>query len=521
MGIENHNDSGDNKDVNLTELKTPAGESLEQRKAEHDKNARELDDNQTIQLDDKKGKHAADGNAGGPPPEKPPHGPEDGTKGSDAGKLNESDNAEKEIDTDKVREITKPYYDKGEVVAQNSEIGKAYTDHKEDHVEMVNDQSQMTIGAIEDGIKSGRLGNTDGIKDNAEDNRENGKEPEGYGKYNKEDRVVFNDKIDRKTLEGAALSHDTGMSGDGYALVPIMGPDGKQLEINGKKQYETDENGKYKIVKEDNSDFNQVRENHSLNSALNVLKNREQYKEAGYSDEQIDKMAAECMAHSKSSSGVKDVNYKPDWEDCFNRMDCAIESYNKDHKGEEISFDKDALLKDDEKLGSLATESYALRIGDVSRNSGPNAESQSGEVVYVKRDTLDNKAQTPEGEVAKATITVGGEEITNEKSRIVHAGEQNITNNETKMTEEGLTHTVTVNDGNSAPRCTQKAIEDHVGELASAGCEKTTVEITFNGPCNEETKQKYNEFKDAMETKYENVEIVLPWPPNEKDDDKK
>ena len=59
------------------------------------------------------------------------------------------------------------------------------------------------------------------------------------------------------------MSHDTGMSGDGYALTPLMGEYGKQLKDEfGRKMYERDENGSYVIHPENNSDFNEIRFRH-------------------------------------------------------------------------------------------------------------------------------------------------------------------------------------------------------------------------------------------------------------------
>lgn len=401
----------------------------------------------------------------------------------------ESENPET---ADKVRDITSSYYDQAEELARNNEMGRAFTDHKEDHVEMVTDKSLEAGDAIKGAVENGNLGG------NAS-----------------EDRVSFSSDIDKKTLEGAALSHDTGMSGNGYALTPAIREDGKQMkDENGKKMYEKDGDGNYVIHPETNSNFNEVRENHSLNSAINVLDNRNQYKDAGYSDEQVDKMAAECMAHSKSSSGVADLNSKEDWSDCFDRIDSTVDAYNKDHPDSPISFDRSNFEGDDEKLGSLASETLALRVGDVSRDSFAGAEAQSGESVHVDRSTIDNHAGSVEGELKNADITIGEnrEPIDNMKSRQVHAGEQNISDNHTFVGDNGnLTHEITVAEGSSAPKCTQEALRDHLGELASARDGEFDVNIEFNEPCDDFAKTSYEKFKDYAQAAYANVNIHYPW----------
>lgn len=402
----------------------------------------------------------------------------------------ESENPET---ADKVRDITSSYYDQAGELARNNEMGRAFTDHKEDHVEMVADKSLEAGDAIKGAVENGNLGNNAG-----------------------EDRVSFSSDIDKKTLEGAALSHDTGMSGNGYALTPAIGEDGKQMkDENGKKMYEKDGDGNYVIHPETNSNFNEVRENHSLNSAINVLSNRDQYKDAGYSDEQVDKMAAECMAHSKSSSGVADLNSKEDWSDCFDRIDSTVDAYNKDHPDSQISFNRSNFEGDNDKLGSLASETLALRVGDVSRDSFAGAEAQSGECVHVDRSTIDNHAGSVEGELKNADITIGEnrEPIDNMKSRQVHAGEQNISDNHTFVGDNGnLTHEITVADGSSAPKCTQAALGDHIGELASAKDEKFDVYIKFNKECDNDSIKSYDQFDSKMYDKYgDQIIIHYPW----------
>lgn len=288
------------------------------------------------------------------------------------------------------------------------------------------------------------------------------------------------------------------MSGNGYAL------EGKN------------ENGVYGVHKENNADFNEVRSNHSLNSALNVLENREKYNRLGYSDEQVDKMAVECMAHSKSSSGVQDLGSKKQWEDCFDRMDAAVDAYNKDHPESQISFDRNRFESDDEKLGALSSETLALRVGDVSRDSFAGAEAQSGEKVYVDRESINNYGGTEEKELENANITIGenGDSIDNPKSRQVHVGEQNIVENHTYLGDDSrVVHEITIDDGSSAPACTQTAIKDHLGEFATAKGEQFEMDIKFNEPCNDFAQKKYNEFRDKIESddNYANIQINYPW----------
>lgn len=386
-----------------------------------------------------------------------------------------------------VKEITQHYYDDARTLAQNSDVGRDFTDHTEAHVEQVAEKSLETADALESAIEKGefQIENPDA------------------------DHINFVGNIDKSVLEGAALSHDTGMSGNGYALE-------YKVDENGKKQFIKDEDGNYIVKNEDNNNFNEVRENHSLNSAVNVLADREKYKELGYSDSQIDIMAAECMAHSKSSSGVANLNSKSDWSDCFDRIDATVAKYNEDHLDSPITFDRTQFESNDEKLGQLATSTLALRVGDVSRDSGPEAISQSGEKVYVDRDTLSDNGGSVKEELSGADITRGEnhETIDSTKSRQVHTGEQNITENHTTCDANGnVNHEITVNDGNSAPKCTQDAISDHLGEFASAKGGYFNIEVKFDSPCSPENKASYEDFRKQIEgdSKYDNISITYPW----------
>lgn len=395
-------------------------------------------------------------------------------------KESEKDRLEK---AEGVRKITQPYYDDARKLAKNSEMGANFTDHTEDHVEQVAEKSLKAADALEKAIKKGKF-----VVENDSD-----------------DYIPFEGDIDKSVLQGAALSHDTGMRGDGYAVKTYE-------DENGVKQFAKDADGNIIISKVDNENFNQVRENHSLNSAINILADREKYKELGYTDEQVDMMAAECMAHSKSGSGVHNLNSKKDWEECFNCIEAVADKYRADHPGSNVEFHREYFENDNKKMGQLATSTLALRVGDVSRDSGPDAKSQSGDEVHVNRKNLNDGAGTPEGEVENADIKRGDVDIIDEKSRKIHAGEQNITDNQTYCKEDGtLCHKITVKDGTSAPECTIDAITDHVKEFASGQGGYFRIEVEFDKPCSPETRQNYEYYQNRVAATYKNVEIVLPW----------
>lgn len=74
---------------------------------------------------------------------------------------------------------------------------------------------------------------------------------------------------------------------------------------------------------------------------------------------------------------------------------CTIEAL-RDHIGEMESA-KDMELTpfktNEEKVSEIATETLALRIGDVSRDSGPDAKTQSRKEVHVERSRMNNEGR--------------------------------------------------------------------------------------------------------------------------------
>lgn len=401
----------------------------------------------------------------------------------------EYDNPELEAD---VREIAEPYAEQSLDITKDSPQGRYYTDHKFDHALMVCDKAQEVGEAIVQAVENGTMG---------------GSVEQG--------RVSFSADIDFDTLTGAALCHDIGMSGNGYAVTPVLDENGKAVkDDDGRAVYEKDDQGYFVMHPEDNDNFAEIRSNHSMNSGLYVLVDRDELKEIGYSDEDVDKMACECMAHSKSNSGVIDLNNTADWETCFDRMDSLVIAWNTDHPDDPISFNRQPFETDSNKLGSLASETLALRVGDVSRDSGPDAEAQSGEKVHVDRESLNDYGDSISEEVADAKITIGenGDIVDNEKDKQVHAGEQNIIDNHTYIGEDcSLIHEITVADGSSAPKCTQEAINDHLGELYSARDEHFEVIIIFGSFDDNDDDffaKSWESFKATAEKEYTNITVI-------------
>lgn len=390
------------------------------------------------------------------------------------------------------------------------DTGKNFTSHNEDHSKQVRQKLFEALVAIVN--VGGSLERKDATGD-----------------------IHFNTNVtddDFRVAQVAAEVHDTGMSDHGYAFDCI------------KKIPKRDSHGNMIVLKQNYTNFDSVRENHSVNSALNVLRARNYYKELGFNDAQIDEMAVLVYVHSKSNSGVADLNNSTSWKECFDRIDAIKNKFNDDHPNRKISFDRSHFegKSNAHKLGSLASLALALRVGDVSRDSGPGALSQSGEVMTVKKkernvvespknwseetqnfevkrdNTILEIEPLPRGTSDPQIIETYNEKVRKiEKSKQVHIGEQNIVDNHTACIDGMLTHTVTVNQGNHAPYCTAEALSDHFGELCSAYNLKAVMRVEFNDVCSPETQHKYNVIRKKMYKDKEangstaNVIIEFPW----------
>ena len=234
----------------------------------------------------------------------------------------ESKEYEHKLEND-IIEIFKSYYDYSQELAKNNQEARVFTDHKSAHIKIVLSKIKDVIKAIQQYIKL------------------------GINEYKKES-IPFSDNIKPDIITAIALLHDVGLSGIGYTFI-----------INENGLYEKNEEVYYKLKTIDSNNYSQVRINHGLNSAISIFKNRDNLKKLRYSDIEIDEIGVVCMAHFISTSGLKDVNSKNDWKECFDRIDSAINAYNNDHSASIISFNRN-ILENDEYLSILATESFAI-----------------------------------------------------------------------------------------------------------------------------------------------------------------
>ncbi|MBR5913363.1 MAG: hypothetical protein IKZ58_03220 [Selenomonadaceae bacterium] len=268
--------------------------------------------------------------------------------------------------------------------------------------------------------------------------------------------------IDRVELEVASFMHDTGMDG-----------------------------GTFKDYTEGNS----LRKDHPLNSAIHVLENRDAIAALGVNPDMV---AVDCMGHSKSTSGIRNLTSHEQWTDCFNRIDAAVELYNKKYPNNKIYFDKsywttgETFTKPSEKdpkkivevyvlnremLARTASTVSALRLGDANREESNYPYAQTGAKFEVDFDSYVSDAKDWKSEITKAKIFMIDENGKRTSlltkgvddsgyDRMYRAGEGNLLmscayNSKTR----NVCEIFKVIDGKSFPLCTQKCIEERLEEL--------------------------------------------------------
>ena len=292
---------------------------------------------------------------------------------------------------------------------------------------------------------------------------------------------LYYSSIDRIELQVAAIIHDTGMDG-----------------------------GIFKTY----SDGNALRKDHSLNSAIHILENREAIAALGVN---VDAIALDCMGHSKSCSGVRDLTSHEQWTDCFNRIDSAVALYNKKYPAAQIYFNKSTWTNgttyknkqgvevynfNRETLARSAATVAALRLGDANREESQFPYTLGGEKIEIDFDSYVTPAKTWMDEIQRAKIFIINEDgvrtsllsygvDANGYGRMYMSGEGNLSmscayNPDTQAIREVFK----VLHGKAFPLSTQNCIEDRLGELDTMKKFPVEAHIIIVGNLSKQDKKK-------------------------------
>lgn len=421
---------------------------------------------------------------------------------------------------DELREVASVHYENGKSVwgklgIQELESYKEHNDIVSGHIENVRVKSLEAADALEVHF---RQNNYDGL---------------------------YSSNIDRKTVEVMSIYHDTGMDGnikaEDYASERVAYTANKAnrdkfiAETLSKKERDAKKNGEVfdKTVEEKqaNEKFEaegfetHFRPNHSLESSIHALRDRDSIDKLGIS---ADEVALGCLVHSKSNSGLENIASEQDWERAINRLQTRVDEFNRTHPEEPIHFNSSFLLNDDgsfnqEKLAEMRSEAIVLRIGDANGHDTNSRTAQNGkpiEFTLVEKDVEDKILNEAEckfktgnykeyfREVQTADVKVGGIELNNTNdpqgvSRMFAVGEGNFKSLSCEIDNSGsIIQNFELCDGNAFPLSTQNCIIERIEEYATAKPLKYTPVVKLGNNCSNEVYKSYLAFADRIYRDY-------------------
>ena len=341
----------------------------------------------------------------------------------------------------------------------------------------------------------------------------------------------FSNEVNLYELYISAIWHDTGMAA-GAAGVP-----GLDSTLDSNNNIET------KILKE-NQNGDLTRSNHSFNSAINVLINADTISEYGVDPNIISLL---CFSHSKSNSGISILNKASDWSLCISKIDNAVQFYNSQNpnnpivfangdptfvdslvtsgilnstasepasttnkKGETVNYTNYTDINMDV-LSRIASEAFALRLGDANTNNNNLGTNQAGNKIdinsivgewnnsfEVQDETFDNikalvvseafgidlteakrRMNLPKDDpeyinffgtdTTGISIEIGGKRISLSSGQLAFIkGEANVDFNTSTNDNGILVEQFTILDPTQVPASTLFAIDERLGELNTA-----------------------------------------------------
>ena len=321
------------------------------------------------------------------------------------------------------RKVSEEYYKKGRELAESYQQLRSFTDHNSLHIDQVCEKTLKAAEVLEDCLRN---------------------DP-NYG------------PIDEGEALAAARLHDTGMDGDTSRNYQDI--DGKGTVDDGTK----------------------LRKDHASNSAMHILENRDALEAAGVDP---DRVAFYAFAHSKSSSGLSDLNSEECWNKAFDNIEKFVEMHNNNPNcTQKVSFDR-SKFDDPEVRASARSTIAALRFGDANRDApeGDQNLTQGGGVIEVDSSGYDRNHEygdwEEERKAFKATATypdgrvahTGTDDFDKTKySTGIYVGEGNLsTINCVKGKNNEITEEFAVKDATMAPHCTFNAINERLGEMSTA-----------------------------------------------------
>ena len=370
-----------------------------------------------------------------------------------------------------LKELVDPHYENGRKIAGHIESLNSHKEHhllEGGHIGKVHDRSLETADVITECLEK----NTD--------------------------QSLYSANIDYKTLEVMALYHDTGMDGN----IPES-----EYDIQ-KEKYNKTEKAKDKAFEDTFRDY------HSLESAIHVLRDREQIESKRVN---ADEVAVGCLLHSKSCTDVDNLEDTSQWRTAVKGLQDRVGEYNEQHPEEQISFDSSFLLDEkgdfnQEKLSEMRTECLCLRVGDGNGHDELSHISQNGKEISFDLENYEfDKSDTGwRDEITRADVRIDGQMLDNANDpkgfgRMYSLGEGNLKKMFMESGPDGqIVQVFEIGHINSYPYCTQACIEQRFEEIGTAPSVKSDYKavIRFRGKITEEIQKIYEQFRQDMDELY-------------------
>ena len=275
--------------------------------------------------------------------------------------------------------------------------------------------------------------------------------------------------LDRKLMLVSAWFHDTGMDG---------------IDVDW-----GDDNG------------DGIRSNHGMNSALHILEHSKEIQDMGVNPAQA---AFVAFSHTKSKSGVNDLMNPSDWKDGLDKLENAVNEYNKRNPDKQIKFDRDSVFggePNEKNIHQMASQVAAVRLGDANREANIPLRAQTGGKYDIDSMVKPNDCKSIADEVNGSRISIKDENGVhdlnddNDKdlgglgqkyrdfSKKVVLGERNMVKVDTvaNTKENSLELHVGLRNGNDVPHCTVEALLERCGELNTINGIPRKMNITMTG----------------------------------------
>lgn len=443
-----------------------------------------------------------------------------------------------------LRERVAPCYENGKRIAARIPQLDSYKEHHElngGHIEKVHSKSIEAADVLE---KSFRKDDHDGL---------------------------YSPEINRRELEAMALYHDTGMDGNIDAGEYDSRREQFLADPERRAAYVEAEVGKGNPPGEAERRFERsgyeehFRGEHSLQSAVHVLRDREVLESKGLD---ADRVALGCMLHSKSTSGVENLADDAQWETAIGRIDNEVARFNRDHPDEQIRFSSASLRGEDDRLDDSAlagmrSECLCLRIGDANGHDSASRVSQNGKPISFRLDdwddvqrrmksdlgesSADSKMLDYRDEAKYAVVSIDGELLDDAgdpsaMGRMYAVGEGNFRSVSLMLRDGVPTEHFVLEKAEAYPLSTQNCIMERIREINTAkvqpnaeierlsgmsdvdyekyvqdqrnSMQKVNMDVSIDiGNADSGTRASYNRFADSVLRKY-GIRVKLSDPRN-------